>query len=558
MSISGKADLRMPLPLLSEGGRCDIYFLCPGEVFVGAWTRALLYSLLLAYCFVGLSSITARFFRSMENVVKHSRDVVTVDPVTGEEVVRRDKVWSYVIADITLLAFGTSFPQISLATIDAIRNIGQLYSGGLGPGTLVGSAAFDLFPIHAVCVVVPKAGSLKRISDLGVWLVELFWSFWAYVWLYIILKVWTPNVVTIWEALLTVLQFGLLLLHAYAQDKRWPYLSIPLERTERPEDWVPQETAAIFDHNDNQYDECSEILYIDGDQDRRIVDIFSIHSTKSTGTCYHHVPDTDVGETSHEKFSDKTTPECVDSFSVWRLQFLDALRLESTESKKMDNVYIRVSRIIWELILLPWRLLFAFVPPCHIAHGWVAFTCSLVFISGIAYVVTKLTDLISCVTGINPYVIAFTALASGTSWPDLVASKIAAERQLTADSAIANITCSNSVNIYIGIGVPWLIDTTYNFFVYGQPLQIPNADGLSFSLLVFFATSAGCIAVLVLRRLTLGAELGGPRLWAWLTCAYFMVLWLIFVILSSLRFQSYCADSNNHPMFVVTTVTSAH
>jgi len=44
-------------------------------------------------------------------------------------------------------------------------------------------------------------------------------------------------------------------------------------------------------------------------------------------------------------------------------------------------------------------------------------------------------------TGINAYVIAFTALASGTSWPDLVASKIAAERQQTADSAIANITC---------------------------------------------------------------------------------------------------------------------
>lgn len=60
---------------------------------------------------------------------------------------------------------------------------------GLGPGTLVGSAAFDLFPIHAVCVVVPKAGELKKISDLGVWLVELVWSFWAYIWLYIILEV---------------------------------------------------------------------------------------------------------------------------------------------------------------------------------------------------------------------------------------------------------------------------------------------------------------------------------------------------------------------------------
>lgn len=53
----------------------------------------------------------------------------------------------------------------------------------------MGSAAFDLFPIHAVCVVMPRAGSMKKISDLGVWLVELFWSFWAYIWLYVILEV---------------------------------------------------------------------------------------------------------------------------------------------------------------------------------------------------------------------------------------------------------------------------------------------------------------------------------------------------------------------------------
>uniref|UniRef100_I1R1X6 Sodium/calcium exchanger membrane region domain-containing protein n=1 Tax=Oryza glaberrima TaxID=4538 RepID=I1R1X6_ORYGL len=107
----------------------------------------------------------------------------------------------------------------------------------------------------------------------------------------------------------------------------------------------------------------------------------------------------------------------------------------------MDSTCLRVIRISWNLIIAPWKMLFAFVPPYEIAHGWIAFICSLIFISGIAYGVTKITDQISCVTGVSPYVIAFTALAAGTSWPDLVASKIAAERQITADSAIANITC---------------------------------------------------------------------------------------------------------------------
>ncbi|XP_022155296.1 magnesium/proton exchanger isoform X2 [Momordica charantia] len=506
-----------------EIGKCESYLVFSGETSLGESFRIFLYFMGLAYCFIGLSAITARFFRSMENVVKHSRKVVEIDPYTNTEIIRYEKVWNFTIADISLLAFGTSFPQISLATIDAIRNIGNLYAGGLGPGTLVGSAAFDLFPIHAVCVVVPKAGELKKISDLGVWLVELLWSFWAYIWLYIILEVWTPNVITLWEALLTVLQYGLLLTHAYAQDKRWPYLSLPFARTERPEEWVPPETATC--RRENIYGEIFQA------HENEIIDIFSVHDKNE------RVPGHDVAESSCSKFPEETD-ENIDHphvLTVWKQQFADALSLETLESRKLNNIHLRLARICWQLLLAPWRLLFAIVPPYHIAHGWLAFICSLIFISGIAYIVTKLTDLISCVSGINPYVIAFTALASGTSWPDLVASKIAAERQTTADSAIANITCSNSVNIYVGIGVPWLISTAYNFAAYREPLRIKDAAGLSFSLLVFFSTSVGCIAVLVFRRVTLGAELGGPRLWAWVTCIFFMLLWLIFIVLSSLK-----------------------
>lgn len=109
---------------------CESYLLFPGETALGDAFRTFLYFLGLAYCFIGLSAITARFFRSMENVVKQTREVVEIDPHTNSKVVTQEKVWNYTIADITLLAFGTSFPQISLATIDALRNLGDLYAGG--------------------------------------------------------------------------------------------------------------------------------------------------------------------------------------------------------------------------------------------------------------------------------------------------------------------------------------------------------------------------------------------------------------------------------------------
>lgn len=111
--------------------KCQLYFLFRDETKLNNVFRGFLYFVALAYCFIGLSAITARFFRSMEYVVKHTRTVEEIDPCTNIKVIRHKKVWNYTIADITLLAFGTSFPQISLATIDAIRNLGNLYAGGL-------------------------------------------------------------------------------------------------------------------------------------------------------------------------------------------------------------------------------------------------------------------------------------------------------------------------------------------------------------------------------------------------------------------------------------------
>lgn len=113
-----------------EQEKCESYLIFRSETALSNGFRAFLYFLGIAYCFLGLSAITGRFFRSMEHVVKHTREVVEIDPITNQEITRHEKVWNYTIADISLLAFGTSFPQISLATIDAIRNLGNLNAGG--------------------------------------------------------------------------------------------------------------------------------------------------------------------------------------------------------------------------------------------------------------------------------------------------------------------------------------------------------------------------------------------------------------------------------------------
>ena len=41
--------------------------------------------------------------------------------------------------------------------------------------------------------------------------------------------------------------------------------------------------------------------------------------------------------------------------------------------------------------------------------------------------------------------------------PDLFASKTAAIAEETADDSVGNVTGSNSVNVFLGLGLPWLM-----------------------------------------------------------------------------------------------------
>ena len=53
-------------------------------------------------------------------------------------------------------------------------------------------------------------------------------------------------------------------------------------------------------------------------------------------------------------------------------------------------------------------------------------------------------------------------MALGTSLPDTFASKIAAVSEKSADNAIGNVTGSNSVNVFLGLGIPWMVASIYH------------------------------------------------------------------------------------------------
>lgn len=121
------------------------------------------------------------------------------------------------MSNLTLMALGSSAPEILLSIIEVVGN--HFKAGDLGPGTIVGSAAFNLFVITGLCVSVIPSGEVRRIKHLRVFFITATWSVFAYLWLYVIIALSSPNRVDVWEAVLTLMFFPITVISAYVVDQ---------------------------------------------------------------------------------------------------------------------------------------------------------------------------------------------------------------------------------------------------------------------------------------------------------------------------------------------------
>eukprot|EP00930_Biecheleria_cincta_P035748 TRINITY_DN2456_c1_g1_i1.p1 TRINITY_DN2456_c1_g1~~TRINITY_DN2456_c1_g1_i1.p1 ORF type:complete len:852 (+),score=156.15 TRINITY_DN2456_c1_g1_i1:62-2617(+) len=808
----------------------------PGEVDWDPTLRGILYFCGLLWLFMGIAIASEIFMEAIEKITSLKRRIV--DPKTGRG--HTYVVWNETVANLTLMALGSSAPEILLSVIELLSN--ELYSGALGPSTIVGSAAFNLFVITAVCVSAIPSTEIRRIKTVSVYSVTATFSILAYIWLVFIVSVTSKDVIEIWEAVVTFSLFPLLVVCAFCADKGYfnrcmgieeddsegadksaPAWAADMDREEiaaaevklkkeygleltdeqialmiqsqgksgkskaayrieatrnlfgnskgKAEDATPVKQSSnqvslnavvpiansasvgaggggtspapdcvvSFSAHSFAVKECvgcmklrvrrtgdislpvsvdyasrdgkakakedyepilGSLKFNAGDTEKHIeVNILNDNATEddedfyvelsniscaledgsasigSIGVCRIFIIDDDspgmlvfeedcieVQEDAEDSivnvvvkrvngssgkigcsffteqgsatqgydylhqegqlsFEDGQLSNQIpiticakgryDNKEEFRLVMIeptggaafDATRdggseksiltivIKANEAHKthIDRLagLLRIDRdkaavgsdswkekfklafsvtgdddvkpgafdYILHFFNFFWKFLGAFVPPVDYCGGWLCFSCALIFIGLLTAIVGDLAAMLGCVTGIDDTITAITLVALGTSLPDTFASKQAAVQDPYADASVGNVTGSNSVNVFLGLGLPWTVGSIYwtasgrtsawqreyenegkidwaSINQGGGKFVVIGGD-LGFSVALFSGLAVCCIIVLLLRRKFLGGELGGPAKAKYATSGFLVLLWIIYIIASA-------------------------
>ncbi|CAL9686760.1 unnamed protein product [Knipowitschia caucasica] len=218
-----------PSPLTSmKNDTCEVDSKCHKGIILPIWypedpsmgdkiARVIVYFVAMIYMFLGVSIIADRFMAAIEVITSQEKEIVIKRP-NGETTTTTIRVWNETVSNLTLMALGSSAPEILLSVIEVCGH--GFKAGVLGPATIVGSAAFNMFVIIGLCVSVIPQGEVRKVKHLRVFFITAGWSVFAYIWLYIILAVITPNEVQVWEGLLTLAFFPICVLLAWIADRR--------------------------------------------------------------------------------------------------------------------------------------------------------------------------------------------------------------------------------------------------------------------------------------------------------------------------------------------------
>lgn len=155
----------------------------------------------------------------------------------------------------------------------------------------------------------------------------------------------------------------------------------------------------------------------------------------------------------------------------------------------------------WMLIFKPfdWFLSLIFPKP---KYFFSVFLISIAFIGALCWILVESAIIISESLNIPEVVIALTVLAVGTSVPDMMSSVIVA-KQGRGGMAVSNGIGSNIFDIFVGLGLPWLIKS-----LLVDKAIVTNMEGLGISIVLLFGSVLLLLFVLMFNKWRLNQGLG--------------------------------------------------
>lgn len=307
------------------------------------------------------------------------------------------------VAGATLMSIGTSSPELFTALIAVL-----ITDGEIGPGAILGSLQFNVLFIVGICGLF--AGSVLPLRSWP--LLRDSFAFLLSV-MALMVVIWDKKIYW-YEALALVIMYLLYVLIIYFNST----FRRCFNEFTGSEEWVETDI-------ENGSDEKSLLLEND-----------YVNSTQMA-----NLSRSEKGEKEEEQV------EITDQFD------------DSPFSVPQGFFY----KTLWLVSLPITCLLYVTIPDCRKERweNWYLFSfiMSVLWVAIFTYVLIWMVVIIGFTLEIPDVVMSFTLLAATTSIPEAISSLIVA-RQGEGDMAVSHAVGSNTFDILLCLGVPWLLKTT--------------------------------------------------------------------------------------------------
>ncbi|XP_075214672.1 sodium/potassium/calcium exchanger zydeco [Lycorma delicatula] len=377
------------------------------------------------------------------------------------------------VAGATFMATATSAPELFVNVIGTF-----ITEGDIGVGTIVGSAVFNILAVAACCGI--GAG---MVVPLHWW--PLTRDCLAYgVTVTILICIIHDERIEWYEALVLVLLYFVYIAVMYWDKaiQKWTHkcLNLPLNNIEDDEEEPPKIQAS------------------------------DIQMGSQTGNS--PLPPQQNGNLMKSAVDE--TENNVEKSGAWDI---------------LNFPYGRgvLRKLAW-LIVLPIHTVFlATIPDCEKPRfkKWfpLTFVMCIIWIGSLSYVVAWMITIVGDTLKIPDSVMGITFLAAGTSVPEAVSSVIVA-KQGHGSMGISNSLGSNTFDILLCLGLPWLIKASFLPSSAGNHFVSINSRGIEYSAISLLSTLLLLYTAFAVNKFKLDKKVGHACLF----------MYLLFLILATL------------------------